>query len=186
MPVVFLNEDPRLARYAIGEHSYADEELEVVSFGEGSMLHIGKYCSIARGVTILLGGEHRPDWVTTYPFSALRADARHHIGHPRTKGDVVIGHDVWIGTRSLILSGVSIGDGAVLGAGSVVTKDVAPYAIVAGNPARQVRERFSQAQREALLEIAWWNWPEDKVRDAWPLLLSSAIDEFIATYAHAS
>jgi virginiamycin A acetyltransferase len=182
VPIVFLRDDPAFGAYDVGEYSYADGGLEVVSFGEGAMLRVGKYCSIARGVTILLGGEHRPDWVTTYPFSALRSEAAGFVGHPGTKGDVVIGNDVWIGMNALVVSGVSVGDGAVIGAASVVTKDVPPYAIAGGNPARLLRDRFPHEQCEALRAIAWWDWPEEKVREAWPLLLSQDVAGFIDAY----
>jgi virginiamycin A acetyltransferase len=146
------------------------------------MLRIGNYCSIAEGVTIMLGGEHRTDWVTTYPFSALERDAAVHVGHPRSKGDVTLGHDVWVGRDALVLSGVSVGDGAVIGAGSLVTKSVEPYTIVGGNPAQVLRQRFSSPLRDALLRIAWWDWPEERIREAWPMLLSDDVAAFVAAY----
>ena len=99
-----------------------------------------------------------------------------------SKGPVVIGHDVWIGRGATILSGVTIGDGAVVAAHSVVTKSVGPYSIVAGNPARLVRQRFSEDQTAALLRICWWDWPIETIREAWPLLLSDGIDVFIEKY----
>ena len=145
-------------------------------------MRIGKYCSIADGVRIFLGGEHRIDWVSTYPFSVFWQSASGFTGHPRVKGDVVIGNDVWIGRDALVLSGVKIGNGAVVGAGSVVTRNVPPYTVVAGNPARAVKERFSSAQCEALERIAWWNWNEEKIQQALPLLLSGNIDQFIAAH----
>ena len=169
--------DPRYARYAIGEWTYGAPA--VLEWGEATTLRIGRFCSIADGVTILLGGEHRVDWVTTYPFSALFPEAKRFPGHPRSKGDVVIGHDVWIGLNATILSGVSIGNGAVVAAESVVAAPVAPYAIVAGNPARQRRLRFPEQQVRQLEQIAWWDWPIEKIKDAWPLLLSGKVAEFI-------
>lgn len=149
------------------------------SWGEGTQLLIGKYCSIAKGVNIFLGGEHRTDWVTTYPFSALWPEAKHIPGHPKSKGNVIIGNDVWIGALSCILSGVQIGDGAVVGAGALVTKDVPPYAIVGGNPAKIIRYRFDEATIEALLQIRWWDWPKEEISQALPLLLSPDIAGFI-------
>ncbi|HEX5127349.1 MAG TPA: CatB-related O-acetyltransferase, partial [Rhodocyclaceae bacterium] len=128
----------RYPQYSIGRGTYGDDLL-VRNWNEGTTLRIGNYCSIAAGVKIYLGGEHRTDWVTTYPFSALWPEAAHIEGHPRSKGDVTIGNDVWIGTEAMILSGVTIGDGAVIGARAVVSRDVPPYAIVAGNPASVVR-----------------------------------------------
>ena len=105
--------------------------------------------------------------------------AKHIKAHPVSKGDVVIGNDVWIGRGVVILSGVRVGNGAVIGAGAVVTKDVPPYAIVAGNPARIIRYRFSPEQIEELEQIAWWSWPDKEIERAIPLLLSSDIEAFL-------
>jgi len=140
-------------------------------------LKIGKFCSIAMGTTIYLGSEHHVEWVTTYPFFAKFKKAS--FASNTTKGDVIIGNDVWIGDGALILSGVTIGDGAVIGARAVVTKDVKPYEIVAGNPAKHIRFRFTQDQIDKLLKIKWWNWDIKKIEENFPLLLSDNIDEFI-------
>ena len=120
--------------------------------------------------------------MTTYPFNVVCQEARSFEGHPRTKGNVSIGNDVWIGTEAFILSGVTIGDGAVIAARSVVTRDVPPYSIVAGNPARQVRLRFSETVIDALQRIRWWDWPISEITTALPLLLSSDIEAFVAKY----
>ncbi len=122
------------------------------------------------------------DWVTTYPFSEFFPEARRFSGHRPSKGNVVIGNDVWIGLGALILSGIEIGDGAVIAAHSVVAKNVEPYSIVGGNPAQHIRYRFSDVQVRKLEAIAWWNWPLDKIEKAWPLLLSDDIDAFITEY----
>lgn len=174
-------ENPAYSAYDIGTWTYGTPT--ILSWGEGATLRIGKYCAIADGVTILLGGEHRTDWITTYPFNILRAEASHIAGHPTTRGDVVIENDVWIGRDAVILSGVRIGNGAVIGARSVVTKNVAAYTVVAGNPAKVIRERFTADQRRSLLRIGWWNWPDPEVRKAIPLLLSGRVDEFISRYS---
>jgi acetyltransferase-like isoleucine patch superfamily enzyme len=121
------------------------------------------------------------DWVTTYPVNILFGRERV-PGLPTTKGDVVIGNDVWIGQDAFILSGVRIGNGAVIAARSVVKEDVLPYSIVAGNPAQHIKFRFSKSVIRDLLNIAWWNWPRSKLEEAWPLLLSSDIQAFIAAY----
>lgn len=156
---------------------------QVLGWGEGSKVVIGKYCSIASGVIILSGGEHRVDWVTTYPFSVFWPEiAGHILGHPKSKGDVIIGNDVWIGMDAFILSGLTIGDGAVIGAKSVVTKSVPPYAIVGGNPAKIIRYRFNPETIDKLISLAWWDWPDDKIKSAMRLLLSNDIDNFIKNY----
>jgi acetyltransferase-like isoleucine patch superfamily enzyme len=177
----YTNEILENPLYDIGEYTYGSPR--ILSYGEGARLQIGSYCSIAVEVQIFLGGEHRPDWVTTYPFPPLSGDwpeARGIEGTPATKGDVVIGNDVWIGHGATILSGVTIGDGAVVGAMAVVAKDVPPYAIVVGNPARVVKVRFDEATVARLLEIKWWEWPEARIRENIRLLCSDRIEQFIA------
>jgi acetyltransferase-like isoleucine patch superfamily enzyme len=149
----------------IGNHTYGLPK--IFSFGEGAKLIIGEYCSISDQVKIFLGGNHRYDWVTTYPFAAFLEKwpkASSIKGHPWSKGDVIIGNDVWIGYGATILSGIKIADGAVIGAQSVVSKNVEPYAIVAGNPARIIGKRFDDAIIERLLEVKWWEWPIDKIQ----------------------
>jgi acetyltransferase-like isoleucine patch superfamily enzyme len=145
-------------------------------------LTIGKYCSIGTNVILFLGGEHRIDWVSTYPFPVLWAEAKSIPGHPSTKGDVVIGNDVWIGFGVTILSGVRIADGAAIGAGSVVARDIPPYAIAAGNPAQIIRYRFDEEIVRRLLQIKWWNWPDEKVRENIHLICSDSIDTFIKKF----
>ena len=131
---------------------------------------------------IFLKADHRVDWITTYPFTAFWPEAKDYSGHPKKKGDIVIGNDVWIGHGAMILSGVHIGNGAVVAAGSIVTKNVSPYCIVGGNPAKIIRYRFSSEQIDKLERIAWWNWPRSKIVQALPLLLSNNIDFFLAAY----
>ena len=167
----------RYPQYQFGRGTYGD--LAVLSWGEGTTLTVGNYTSIASGAKVLLGGEHRLDWVTTFPFSVLWETARGHQGHPRSKGDVRIGSDVWIGAEALIMSGVTIADGAVVGAGAVVTRNVAPYAVVAGNPAKQIKLRFDQVHIRRLLALEWWSWDEARIRKAIPDLLSSDIQYFL-------
>lgn len=152
----------------------------VHQWGNGTTLRIGTYCSIAENVEILLGGNHRMDWVSTYPFPAFFHEANHIKDYTLSRGDVVIGSDVWLCSNCLILSGVNIGHGAVVASGAVVTRDVEPYAIVAGNPARVVRYRFDETVRKALLKAAWWEWPEEEVKQVVNKLCSENIDDFLA------
>lgn len=167
----------RYPQYQFGCGTYGD--LSVLSWGEGATLIVGSYTSIASGVKVFLGGEHRMDWVTTFPFNVLWESARDHEGHPKTKGNVLIGNDVWIGTEALITSGVTIGDGAVIGARAVVTHDVPPYAVVAGNPARILKFRFDEVTITRLLTLKWWTWPQPKIEKAMLKMLSQEITLFL-------
>ncbi len=167
----------RYPQYQIGKHTYGHPK--ILSWGEGTQIKIGAYCSFAGGIKIFLGGEHRTDWVTTYPFTELWESAKSIKGHPGTKGDVVIGNDVWVGEDATIMSGVMIGDGAVIGSCAVVTKDVPPYGIVAGNPAKLVKKRFDDETIDRLLEIRWWDWDEEAIEKYLPLLLSNDIALFL-------
>lgn len=168
-------------RVSIGLFTYGAPKVRW--WGEPADLYIGKFCSIADNVEIFLGGNHRTDWITTFPFSSFRRwDAIGIPGHPSTRGDVIVGNDVWLGSGCRIHSGVTIGDGAVIAAAAVVTKDVPPYAIAAGNPAKTVKYRFSQEQIDQLLKIAWWNWPEDRIRAEIPKLLSTEVRDLKSTF----
>lgn len=175
----FMNKNPSniYAQYDIGDFTYGFPK--IFSWDEGSKLKIGRFCSIARGVEIYLGGEHRIEWVTTYPFNALFTEHAEIKGHPKTKGDVVIGNDVWVADGAIIMSGVTIGDGAVIGARSVVTKDVKPYEIIAGNPAKHIKFRFDEKVIKELLEIKWWNWETSKIDKYVHLLQSDNLNKFI-------
>lgn len=165
-------------RFDVGRGTYG--EPDVYQWGEASTLKVGAFCSFADDISIYLGGDHRVDWITTYPFTRFRKSAKHIEGHPRTKGDVNIGNDVWIGNGAAILSGVTIGDGAVIGAYAVVAKDVPPYTIMVGNPATPVRKRFSDDEIAILERIEWWCWPDSLIDEALPYLLSSDISGLAA------
>jgi len=170
--------------YIIGDHTYG--EPYVHDWGDGGNLIIGKYSSISINVHILLGGNHYLDRVTTYPFHSLAAERGDiwqeaiDLNSDRwSKGDVVIGNDVWLGLNTTILSGIKIGDGAVVAAGSIVTRDVEPYTVVAGNPAKPIKKRFNDYEIQKLLELAWWNWDDKKVTSNLKLLTSKNIYDLI-------
>ena len=167
----------RYPMYQFGRDTYGNPKIH--SRRQGATLKIGSFTSIASGVQIFLGGEHRIDWVTTFPFNVLWKEGKNISGHPKTKGSVLIGNDVWIASEAIIMSGVTIGDGAVIGARAVVTKDVLPYTIVAGNPAIKVKQRFDDNTTQRLLEIKWWSWSDSRIIEALPLLLNNEIDNFL-------
>lgn len=178
----FTNKNPLYKEYQIGDWTYGTPTIK--KYFPDTNLTIGKYCSIAADVTIVLGGEHCKDWITTYPFYVLWPNLKQYFPPNHTKGDIKIGNDVWIGTKATILSGLTIGDGAIIAAGSVVTKDVEPYMIVGGIPAKPIKMRFPRNVVDKLLEISWWNWPDDDVKSALPLLLSGNYEAFIETYSN--
>lgn len=167
----------RYPQYRIGRGSYGD--LVVARYKGDAQLVMGAWCSVAANVQVMLGGEHRMDWVTTYPFNAMDPRFADLEGHPRTKGDVVIGNDVWLGREAMILSGVTIGDGAVVGARALVTRDVPPYGIVAGNPATLVRKRFDDETIARLLALKWWDWPDDRIAGAVRAMSSRDVNDFL-------
>lgn len=164
-------------QYQIGRGSYGP--LLIQDFGDQASFTMGNYCSAAVGATVLLGGGHRTDWVTTYPFSVLEPSLSEISGHPRSRGSVKIGHDVWLGTDSMVLSGVTIGSGAVVAARAVVTRDVPAYAIVAGVPAKITSHRFDEQTIARLLTLQWWNWPHTRIVAAGRQLMSTDVVGFL-------
>ncbi len=135
----------------------------------GDKLRIGSFCSIACGAKFLFtGANHTLGSLSTYPFPIFFEEWGLDVKNIRqawdNRGDIVIGNDVWIGYEAVILSGVTIGDGAVIGARAVVTKDVPPYTIVGGVPAKPIRRRFDDETAEKLRRISWWDWDEEKIK----------------------
>ncbi len=168
----------RRANVTVGDYAYYDDPDQPQAFFEKNVLHhydfigdhltIGPFCAIAAGAKIIMNGaNHAMAGFSTYPFNIF-GNGWEKGFDPATwaeglKGDTVIGPDVWIGGEAMIMPGVTIGAGAIVAARSVVTRDVAPYAIVAGNPAREVKRRFDEKTVARLLAIAWWDWPADKI-----------------------
>jgi acetyltransferase-like isoleucine patch superfamily enzyme len=162
-----------------GEHSYGTPKIHSYE-GSQAKVSIGKFCSIAPNVNIITGGIHPINNVSLFPFRikwTLKGAFKD--GIPSTNGPVIIGHDVWISTGVTILSGINIGHGAVIAAGALVTKDVPPFAVVGGNPAKIIRYRFSDEHIASLLRIAWWDWKKDKIATEIDALNSGDIDGFI-------
>ncbi|WP_319804730.1 CatB-related O-acetyltransferase [Entomomonas sp. E2T0] len=165
-------------RYPEYDYGYGSYGIPQVDHGnKDTHLKIGSFCSIAGGVKILLGGNHNVKAMTTFPFYERLPNV---TKYKETKGDVIIGNDVWLATDCLILSGVTIGHGAVIAARAVVTKDVPPYAIVGGNPAKVIRYRFPEDICQALLAHPWWELPREEIIQIAPLLCSDRVDELLA------
>ncbi len=160
----------------IGDYTYYDDPAGPEHFVSrcvlyhfehmGDRLIIGRFCAIAEGVEFIMNGaNHALEGFSTYPFSIFGEGWEDvHVDWAKgSRGDTVIGNDVWIGTGATILPGVTIGDGAIIGAKAVVASDVPPYSVALGNPARTVKRRFPNEVTERLLAIAWWNWPAEKI-----------------------
>ncbi|HEY3325665.1 MAG TPA: CatB-related O-acetyltransferase [Novimethylophilus sp.] len=148
-----------------------------------SNLTIGSYTSIAQNVEIYLGGNHHTEWLTSYPFPAFFPERSKHKNYGIIPRDVIIGSDVWLCDDCKILPGITIGHGAVVATGAIITKNVEPYAVMAGNPAKVVKWRFDEPTRKALLESSWWDWPPEEILGIVDKLCSENIEEFIA-YTH--
>jgi virginiamycin A acetyltransferase len=176
--VVFLKPLISSPKIVVGEYTYYDDPDAATEFGHLNVLYgygperllIGKYCAIAAGTRFLMAGaEHPTMGVSTFPFTMFGgewADRTLDIvtGMP-SRGDTVVGNDVWFGYQATVMPGVQIGDGAIIAGGAVVTADVPPYTVAGGNPARQIRQRFDDADIDRLRRAAWWDWPADLVTE---------------------
>lgn len=171
----FLKNVIKSPNIIIGDYTYYDDINGIESFENnvkyhfdfiGDQLIIGKFCSIAAGATFIMnGGNHLTQSVSSFPFAIFGDDwsqAMDGKSYP-TKGNTVVGNDVWIGYNTMIMPGVTIGDGAIIAANSTITKDVAPYTIVGGNPGKEIKKRFSDDKIEELLKVKWWNWDIDEI-----------------------
>jgi virginiamycin A acetyltransferase len=164
-----LVSDPRIA---VGDYTYYDDPDDALAFERTAFLYaygperliIGRYCALASGVRFVMPGANHADLgPSTFPFGIFGEPWAERtmdlvMGAP-SRGDTIVGHDVWLGYRALVMPGVAIGHGAVIAAGSVVTSDVPAYGIAGGNPAKVIRRRFGDADVELLLRAAWWDWP---------------------------
>lgn len=172
----------------VGDYTYYDDFDDVGNFQKnvryhfdftGDKLIIGKFCMIASGVTFIMNGaNHLTESISAYPFAVFGKGWEHAMdgkSYP-FKGDTVIGNDVWIGYKATIMAGVQIGDGAIIASKSVVTKNVAPYTIVGGNPAKEIKKRFPDDTIKKLLKIKWWNWDIEKITKNLQLLTSADVE----------
>lgn len=176
----------------VGDYTYYDDPVDPTGFEKnnvlfnwpefGDKLIIGKFCAIASGVQFIMGSaNHRTSSVTTYPFNvfggAWADNTPPHLQQLPFKGDTVIGNDVWIGRNSVVLPGVHIGDGAIVAAQSVVAKDVAPYTVVGGNPARFIKPRFDGELTDLLLRLRWWDMEGEALVELLPLLCDPDLEK---------
>ncbi|HAS44456.1 MAG TPA: chloramphenicol acetyltransferase [Microscillaceae bacterium] len=175
----------------VGDYTYYDDFESVENFEKnvkyhfdftGDKLIIGKFCMIASDVQFIMNGaNHLTDAISSYPFAVFGhgwEGAMEGKSYP-LKGNIEIGHDVWLGYRATIMAGVKIGNGAIVGSHAVVTKDVPPYTIVGGNPAKVIRQRFSKEQIAALLALEWWNWPLEKLTRNVALLTGNDVEALL-------
>ena len=170
-------------RVTVGRHTYGRPLIPTFA-GSAVTVEIGSFCGIAANVMLLLGAGHNTDWVSTFPMREVFSLPGRYEQHPTYRGPTVIGNDVWIGRDALILDGITVGHGAVIGARAVVTRDVRPYAVVAGAPAREIRRRFTDEQVDALLKIAWWDWPDEQIFREVAALNGGDVDDFLARHGH--
>lgn len=175
----------------IGDYTYYDDSNDPTGFEKnnvlfnypefGDQLIIGKFCQIASGTRFIMGpANHRITSVTTYPFNVFGGDWSEitppHMSQLPHKGDIIIGNDVWIGRKSIIMPGVKIGDGAIIASYSVVTKDVPAYGVVGGNPAKLIKKRFDDELIDILLKVKWWDFEPQQLLEVMPLLCNEDLD----------
>lgn len=157
----------------VGDYTYYDDPDDVNNFNKNVLYHfdfigdkliIGKFCQIATGARFIMnGGNHSMNGYSTFPFPIFGDKWKNKTEYPKSKGDMVIGNDVWIGNSVTIMPGIKIGDGSILATNAVITKDIEPYTIVGGNPGKLIRKRFDDETIQKLLELKWWDWPIGKI-----------------------
>ena len=193
---VYLNAVIKDPQIEVGEYTiYNDFVADPLLFEKNNVLYhypihqekliIGKFCSIACGTKFMFNcANHTLKSLSTYTFPLFYEEWELEKSNITTawdnKGDIVIGNDVWIGYEAVIMAGVHIGDGAIIAARTVVTKDVPPYTIVGGTPAKEIRKRFDAEIIQQLLLLKWWNWSTDKIRQCLPYIAGGKLNELLA------
>lgn len=170
----------------VGDYTYYDDPDDIHNFEKnvlylfdfiGDKLIIGKFCQIASSVKFIMNGANHPmDGLSTYPFKVFGEAWANTALTPINKGNTVIGNDVWIGNSAVFMPGVQVGDGAIIASQSVVTKDIAPYTIVGGNPAQEIRKRFDQPTINKLCKLQWWNFPIEIISQCVDALAKGELD----------
>ncbi len=191
--LIFLKHFIKASNIFVGDYTYFDDPRNgpeafeannvLYNYDHSKMkLVIGKFCAIAAETRFLMTGDHKLDAISTYPFPLFQNgwETAFDLSALPVKGDIVVGNDVWFGYDSLIKGGVNIGDGAIIAARATVVKDVPPYAIVAGNPAKIVKMRFDDQTIARLLEIAWWNWSIEKINQNLSIICHLDVDGLAA------
>ena len=188
----FIKNVIKAPNISVGDYTYYDDDKDPTGFEKnnvlfnypvfGDKLIIGKFCQIASGTQFIMGAaNHRLCSATTYPFNVMSEAwaeiAPVHLSQLPHKGDTVIGNDVWFGRNCVVMPGVKIGDGAVVAADSFVSKDVVPYSVVGGNPARFIKKRFDDELTELLLRFKWWDLPPDELAEVMPLLCDADLEK---------
>lgn len=187
--VCFIRNTVTSPNIVIGDYTYYDDPDDPEGFERNVLYHfpfvgdrlvIGRFCAIARGVKFVMNGaNHKMSGISTYPFQIFGNGWEKVMPEPGDlpfKGDTVVGNDVWIGYEALVMPGVKIGDGAIVSTRSVVVSDVPPYAIVGGNPAKVIRQRFDAGTVARLLALAWWDWPIEAVTRNLERIVSADVD----------
>ena len=183
----FLKNFIKNPQISVGDFTYYDDPEDINNFEKNVLylfefmndkLIIGKFCQIATGVRFIMNGaNHAMEGFSTYPFKVFGGEWQKAPLDVKSKGDTVIGNDVWIGNNAVIMPGIRIGDGAIIATNSVVTKHVDPYTIVGGNPATQIKKRFDDEIVQLLLELKWWDWSPKKISKNLALLTSGSIEQ---------
>jgi virginiamycin A acetyltransferase len=184
----YLKTIVRNPRIIVGDYSYYDDSRGPEHFEARCVrylfdqttdrLIIGKFVAIAQGAQFIMNGANHPlSGFTTFPWSSLEGWKDNAPVEWPDKGDIVIGNDVWIGREAVIMPGVTIGHGAIIGSHAVVAKDVPPYAVAVGNPARIAKLRFDNATIDALLDIAWWDWPAEEIASHVPVIAGADLSQ---------
>jgi virginiamycin A acetyltransferase len=194
--VCYVKNTVRSPNIVVGDYTYYDDPDDSEGFERNVLYHypfigdkliIGKFCAIARGVRFIMNGaNHKLSGISTYPFQIFGNGWEQVMPEPGDlpyKGDTVVGNDVWIGYEALIMPGVKIGNGAIISSRSVVVSDAPAYTIVGGNPARQIRQRFDPETVALLEQVAWWDWPVEKISENLPVIVSGDVEALRASAA---